>query len=244
MKKEFKKISQGLIASSTFIRDYMMLVKGFTAALTGDEKQFRQKTIIDPKKDLDFYLEKMRTLFQRYNIIVRNELPDNQYLYMYKADFQSIIFNLFSNSLKAIVKLRTKKKLKSNNKNYIKIYADQTLMTPSKYISIVFSDDGTGVRQGIQDRIFDLFISDYNPEDDKLRGSGLGLTLLREITQNYDGDIKLVKSDFNPGASFCFYFDRKSVKIPDSVKLKKPVKKTSKKPVKKTRKKPSRKKTR
>jgi signal transduction histidine kinase len=131
---------------------------------------------------------------------------------MYRADFQSIIFNLISNSIKAIIRRRNKMDpyKQSTYRNKIKISLD--IKSGPNYIGIMFSDDGTGVRTAIEERIFDLFFTDYQKEEEIMKGSGLGLTLIKEIAEGYGGNVELLpNSDFNPGATFLVTFKKDEV---------------------------------
>jgi len=215
-KNQLYDIQSDLSSSIRFIRDYMTLVKNFTSALKGDQEEFRKKSVINIKKEIEFYVDRMSTLLERYNIRVINLIPNVFDIYMYRADFQSIIFNLFSNSIKGIIRQRSKLDDldRAKKQNTIKINLDPNPSTA--YVGLVFSDDGTGVRPAIQDRIFDLFFSDYNRPGEVLKGSGLGLTLVQEIVEGYGGNIELIENEFKPGASFLIKFRSEEIKVPKS----------------------------
>jgi len=211
-KKYLFDLQTDLSNSIRFIRDYMILVRNFTVALQGDHDEFRRKSTIDVRKEIEFYKEKMDPLFERYDIRIINLIPEETEYHMYRADFQSIIFNLFSNSIKAIIRRRNKLDpiKRAKTKNTIKI--NLALNPGAGYSGFVFSDDGTGIRSALQDRIFDLFFTDYNKPGENLKGTGLGLTLVQEIVEGYDGDIELVpESEFKPGASFLVKFKTEQI---------------------------------
>ncbi len=210
-KKDLTELQTNLSASVRFIRDYMSLVRNFTVTLKGDQDEFRKKTILDVKKEIEFYGDRMSTLLERHNIKFHIVIPDDLQIYMYRADFQSIIFNLISNSIKSILRRRnTLTEIdKAKTENIIKINLDSNPGTT--YFGIVFSDDGTGVRPSIRDRIFDMFFSDYKKENEIMRGSGLGLSLVQEIAESYGGSIELTESEFRPGASFLIRLKRESI---------------------------------
>lgn len=202
-KKNLEELQTNFSSSIRFIRDYMSLVRNFTVTLKGDQKEFRKKIKFNVKTEIDFYKERMESLLERNKIDLINLIPEHLEVYMYRADFQSIVFNLISNSFKSIIRRRNtlKPHEKSVTRNKIKINIDSTV-SPS-YLGIAFSDDGTGVRPSIQDRIFDLFFTDYQRENEPMKGSGLGLTLIKEIAEGYGGDVELLPTnEFSPGATF------------------------------------------
>ena len=132
-KKELFEIQSDMSSSVRFIRDYMSLVKNFTITLKADQIEFRKKTKFNMNEEIEFYKNRMGTLFERNNIDFINLIPKESDIYMYRADFQSIIFNLISNSIKAIIRRRNTMNpyKKSTYRNKIKI---KSLLTKSNQI--------------------------------------------------------------------------------------------------------------
>jgi PAS domain S-box-containing protein len=62
------------------------------------------------------------------------------------------------------------------------------------YDEILVGDDGPGVRQDVRDRIFEPLVTT------KPRGTGLGLTICRQIIEQHGGTIELLAAD-QPGTS-------------------------------------------
>ena len=148
--------------SVIFIRDYMMLVKSFTITLKNDQYQIRTKTNFDLKKEIASYEDRLTMLFDRYGIDFNILIPDGIYVYMYKADLQSIIFNLISNSIKSIIRRQSSMNENDKKQYRFKIKISLDVSSNSNELGIIYSDDGTGVRNKIRDKIFDLFFSDYD----------------------------------------------------------------------------------
>ncbi|MFE1952242.1 ATP-binding protein [Streptomyces sp. NPDC059524] len=72
-----------------------------------------------------------------------------------------------------------------------------TARTAGGEVEITFSDSGPGVRQGIEEAIFDTYFSD------KPDGIGLGLTIAGSVVKDfYDGQLSLAPSGPLPGACF------------------------------------------
>jgi len=217
-KKDLFELHSNLSSSVRFIRDYMTLVRNFTVTLKSDQMEFRKKIVLNVKKEIEFYRNQMITFLQRHNIRFLIVIPEGLELYMYRADFQSILFNLLSNSIKSIIRRRNSLNTIERTKmeNTIKVSLDPN---PSiNYSGLIFSDDGTGMRPSIQDRIFDIFFSDYTKEDEVMQGSGLGLPLVLEITQSYGGSVEVIENEFSPGASFLIKLSSKDVGIKKSMK--------------------------
>ena len=66
--------------------------------------------------------------------------------------------------------------------------------------SIVVSDRGPGIPKGQEERIFDPFHRLSNKLSDGVTGTGIGLSIARELARTHGGDLKAVASDV--GARF------------------------------------------
>lgn len=68
------------------------------------------------------------------------------------------------------------------------------------YISV--KDTGAGIPQEYLDKIFDKFIQ-VKGYDSEMRGTGLGLTIAREIVEQHSGEI-WCQSELDAGSTFTF----------------------------------------
>jgi len=66
---------------------------------------------------------------------------------------------------------------------------------------IEVSDRGVGIEPGEESRIFERFYRVSSPENDRIPGTGLGLTLVQHIAQAHDGRVT-VKSVLGKGSTF------------------------------------------
>ncbi|MBI5298231.1 MAG: ATP-binding protein [Chloroflexi bacterium] len=107
---------------------------------------------------------------------------------MHSSEWTSILFNLFTNSRKAIARAghETGKILVTAGREKGKIIVD-------------FVDNGDGILPENRERIFDAFFTtsytsstEAEDEDDDLLGTGLGLKILKDIVTSYNGEINLV----------------------------------------------------
>jgi signal transduction histidine kinase len=65
------------------------------------------------------------------------------------------------------------------------------------------TDNGIGIRKGNQERIFESFCQIDSPLAEGKRGTGLGLTIARQIVEKHGGHI-WVESEYGKGSSFIF----------------------------------------
>lgn len=105
---------------------------------------------------------------------------------MHPSEWVSILFNLFTNSQKAI------KRAKSRGEIFLRAGRVE------QDVYLEFSDNGDGIPTENQDRIFNAFFTTTSPanpmagEQEETMGTGLGLKIVRDIVTSYGGDISLV----------------------------------------------------
>jgi signal transduction histidine kinase len=97
---------------------------------------------------------------------------------------QQVILNLLSNSRFA---LNERYPLTSPEKKILIACRPITTETGSSWIQITLRDLGTGIPQGILERLFDPFFT-TKPAG---QGTGLGLSISFGIIQNHGGSIKV-----------------------------------------------------
>jgi two-component system sensor histidine kinase BarA len=120
--------------------------------------------------------------------------PDNFKIVSDQQRLQQIILNLVSNALKFTLQ-----------GGYIKV--DLELHRNSKksegYIKVECEDNGVGISQSNQKKLFKLFGFLNDTKSMNKKGIGLGLAISKKIINQFGGDIK-VKSDINEGSTFIF----------------------------------------
>jgi PAS domain S-box-containing protein len=75
--------------------------------------------------------------------------------------------------------------------------------TPAETLVVEVADTGIGVRPEEQELIFDRFYRSADKRIASITGTGLGLTLSREVARLHGGDVTL-KSAINEGSTFTF----------------------------------------
>lgn len=86
------------------------------------------------------------------------------------------------------------------NKNYKPAF-DKELLTYKQYLQIVVHDNGIGIPGEQQDKIFNRFIQLNHDVVSRRGGTGIGLSLAKELVKIHDGHIR-VKSKENKGSRF------------------------------------------
>lgn len=123
--------------------------------------------------------------FNSYNIFTKS---------MHPSEWASILFNLYTNSKKAIKR--------TGVDGVLHIECGIT----ENYIYLEFSDNGDGISKDIEERIFDEFFTTTSPQildkidsNNHILGTGLGLKIVKDIIKSYRGSIFVVspKDDFN-----------------------------------------------
>ena len=102
---------------------------------------------------------------------------------MHTSEFDSILFNLLTNSIKAFQRADTKSPT-------IRIRA----FRHGSFIRLRFEDNGYEIPKSARDRIFDAFYTTTEFSRDEIAGpgTGLGLTIVSDIAANYGGVAELV----------------------------------------------------
>jgi signal transduction histidine kinase len=150
-------------------------------------------------------IEKARKCFQliinSYDIGVDyTDVPNNIVVNnMLEAELYAILLNVLSNSIKSVIGAGGDKKIRftasrENGKTIIRIMDTGLGLDPSHYedVFVPFVADPDG-------RLYEKLKHNLNPEDKYIvgTGSGLGLSIVREIVQVHNGSISFTKPKTN-----------------------------------------------
>ncbi len=119
--------------------------------------------------------------------ITMEELP---IVYSYKTPWAQILNNLIGNALKY-------------RKPNAPLQIDVHCALNSDHFSLSVSDTGIGIDQEHYERIFGIFQRLHKQND--YPGTGIGLSLVKKITENFGGKISVV-SEKNQGSTFTLIF--------------------------------------
>jgi len=196
--------------SAQNLLNYMALVKGFAANFASRDKGYRRKTTLSLHDEVDSILVGLKGIFKEWDIIAENKTSRSfPKIRMFRADLQSILLNLISNSIKSLRHFTDERKnLPNSKKNRIRIGTSTT----SNEIIITFSDNGLGIPKSDRSHIFELFWSRTTIKDTSVSGSGLGLPIINQIVNDYGGTIKIKeKAELNSGATFTIAIPKKEI---------------------------------
>jgi nitrogen fixation/metabolism regulation signal transduction histidine kinase len=133
-------------------------------------------------------LELLVTKYEEHNIISSVKIIPQELKILADPDLiDQVLINLLLNAIDAV---------KEVEKPKITIMASFNL---NNRITIEIADNGNGIKQDILDKIFMPFFTS------KEKGSGIGLSLSRQIMQMHKGSIS-VRSKQNEGATFTMVF--------------------------------------
>ncbi|MGX5497617.1 sensor histidine kinase [Bacillus wiedmannii] len=124
---------------------------------------------------------------EREQIELDIKIPKSLKFKIDKNDYETIIDNFFSNSIKSLKKLE-----EGHKKISFKIVENNT------FITLVFKDNGVGIPLNLRDRIFDPFFSTTS-------SSGMGLSIVDEIVKENKGNLNLAINE-DIGAEFQIKF--------------------------------------
>jgi signal transduction histidine kinase len=118
------------------------------------------------------------------------DAPENVKLTADPEEIEIILNNLISNGIKYN---------KTHGKVILKLEENE------HNIKILVEDTGFGISDEDQKQLFKEFVRIKNDKTKHISGSGLGLSIVKRITDNYHAKIS-VKSDIEKGSVFCITF--------------------------------------
>ncbi|MCF6240491.1 MAG: ATP-binding protein [Bacteroidales bacterium] len=146
----------------------------------------------------------LKPIFHKESVQVIMEFDSVKEMKLYSdiRSFRHIIYNLLENAMKYTEKGTVRVKCESNI--YTKENREETFYpTADKadgFLTISVSDTGIGIKAENQKRIFNIFQKTEDSKNKIFRGTGLGLALVKELTEKLNGNIDL-QSQVNKGTS-------------------------------------------
>ena len=108
-----------------------------------------------------------------------------------ESDLSIVLFNLLQNSIYWLSTVNKERHIK------VDVYDDK------EGLSITVSDNGPGIKPGTENSIYDPYFST------KPDGIGLGLAIVGEIMAEYNGELSLISTGENNGATFNLLFRKR-----------------------------------
>lgn len=132
----------------------------------------------------------MHSLFDNKNILLTTNVCNGGYVQISHSSAEKIIINLLSNAAK-----------------YTPMYGSVDVSVVCSHDSLVLTvkDTGFGVAEEYHESIFDRFFRLDNPNTQTVSGAGVGLALVKELVEHYEGSIVLHSAE-GEGAAFVLTF--------------------------------------
>lgn len=140
---------------------------------------------------VDFFVKNVKEDLERQNteLLVESYGYDLYTTPMHVSEWSSVLYNLYTNSKKAIKRSGEVGKMKiisgeENDKIYLELH-----------------DNGDGIPEGNKNRVFNAFFTTSTPagfdapQDEKLTGTGLGLKIIKDIVEAYRGTVKIISPE-------------------------------------------------
>lgn len=155
--------------------------------LTGVESRTKRQEIAI-REAVNTLVRSFSRHMDRFGIEFENTvLPSTRTPKMYRCEFDSIILNLLSNSIKALKGATTRK---------IRLEAD----SKDRKLELRFLDSGPGVSPDKRDVVFEPFETFSTPDPVFGQGTGLGLTIVRDLVSVYAGEVAFIDPPTGWGA--------------------------------------------
>jgi len=158
------------------------------------------------KGDIVSFLKKVIYLFKELSTDKKVNLEfysvlDQIQIYFDPDKIEKVLFNLLSNAFKHTPEGGTIRVAVSLTYQMDQDHSDNGTLTTGEYVQIVVKDTGMGIPESKREKIFDRFYQGKSSGDQVNTGSGIGLSLSRELIKIHDGSISL-KSQEGIGTEF------------------------------------------
>jgi signal transduction histidine kinase len=195
-------LAEGRVSDAAKQRSYLGIITAETARLTrlinnvldfarierGEKKyNFQSCNLVEVVRET---AETFRPHLEANGFRLECELPATPLLVNGDRDaLAQVVVNLLSNAEKY-----------SNSNKIITLQVGQQ-SSPLPYVEVKVLDRGLGVPEGCSEKIFEQFYRAHDSLSSGIQGSGLGLTLARQIARAHGGDVVYEKRD---GGGSCF----------------------------------------
>lgn len=136
-------------------------------------------------------IERFRLLVDGHGVIINENIESDLPSFMIDSEaYEQVLMNLLDNAVKY-----------SRDDKLIEVSARHQ----NDSIVIEVTDRGIGISKKDCEKIFEKFFRSYMPDERKIPGSGIGLTLVKEIIVAHGGTIE-VESEIGKGSTFRLSF--------------------------------------
>lgn len=136
-------------------------------------------------------IERFRLLVDGQGVLIKENVQNNLPLLMLDTEsYEQVLLNLMDNAVKYS---REDKVIEISGKHQ------------TDYVIIEVTDHGIGISKKDIEKIFEKFFRSPIPDGRKIPGSGIGLTLVKEIIEAHGGTVE-VESEIGKGSRFKIFF--------------------------------------
>jgi len=151
----------------------------FNIVLDSTSLQDSEKVYLQPL--LNSVLADHKLDIKRKKITIKQDV-DSIFFYSNAKQLKVVLDNILSNAIKYSPE--------NSSIEILSRFIDKELQ-----LSII--DHGPGISPEIENRVFDAFYQGPAPENSQIKGSGLGLTIVKELLMRLNGDINIVNKNTN-----------------------------------------------
>lgn len=141
---------------------------------------------VDLRKLISSLAEFLKPQLEKNSVQIHIRLPEEVYVKADEDQMQQVFLNLMLNAIEAIP-----------NGGAITIDLDEMVRDDFTFWEILVQDTGTGISEEELHLIFEPFYTSKK----EVGGTGLGLSVVKQILKNHDGDI-FVETELNQGSTF------------------------------------------
>ncbi len=165
-------------------------------ALTRVQREKRQKRIISIKKTISKVVDELKPALEAASIKIDDIRGDNIHSKTFQMDIESILINLLTNAYTACL-------LKPGQRK-IRISIDRDDRSKKEGYSFTIADSGPGIAKEFEHRIFEPLFSTKikGLTNSSSMGTGLGLTIVKSIVEDLQGEISFGHDKELKGARF------------------------------------------
>jgi PAS domain S-box-containing protein len=177
----------------TLINDILDLSKVEAGKLDINYIYFDIRNILQELRQI--FLIKIQSKKIDFIVDIAETFPN--YIYLDEVRLRQILLNLVGNAIKFTEKGSVTIRLSAKNINPVSEKVDK--------IMVEVEDTGIGIRQEALENIFETFRQEYQQDDKKYEGTGLGLTITKRLVEIMNGTIS-VESEPGSGSVFRIVF--------------------------------------
>lgn len=138
--------------------------------------------------DLEEYLEELFPMIERQRMKLRKDIEPDLFIRSDYHALRRVVVALVDNAIKYSPEDRRESTIT------VKRYRDDCILR--------FSDHGVGIDVDEQKKVFDLFYRTGMESTRSVKGTGLGLFLVREIVMEHGGTVKIDSEGVDKGSTF------------------------------------------